>query len=269
MDGIKELLDAGKIGGVKQKNALPTKIFLLFKKGFAQVCDVVCLHIFAKARRNGCGGLGVVEQGNIRAVPGIDAGRETAKLRFQQPQQLAELLGLGLQLRQLRFQRAHGFGVDGSGKRLGLLRQLQAAVLRLRGHHPAGVGTVQVGEHCIQRKLPPVGIAFAFDLPAVSRAGKQVGQIDQIRRGIGRQRLCSTAQRGGVVVTHTVQNRGPVCAGQNTAQKLAALLPVAAALPTGTVHRFAGVVQQPAVGGLQGENVQNTISFTNCGRIAQ
>ena len=41
------------------------------------------------------------------------------------------------------------------------------------------------------------------------------------------------------------------------------------ALPTGTVHRFAGVVQQPAIGGLQGENVQNTISFTDCGRIAQ
>jgi len=28
-------------------------------------------------------------------------------------------------------------------------------------------------------------------------------------------------------------------------------------------------VQQPAIGGLQGENVQNTISFTDCGRIAQ
>ena len=95
-DGIKELLDARKIGGVKQKNALPAKIILLLKKRFTQVGDVVCLHIFAKARRNGCGGLGVVEQGNIRAVPGIDAGRETAKLRFQQPQQLAELLWLRL-----------------------------------------------------------------------------------------------------------------------------------------------------------------------------
>ena len=30
-------------------------------------------------------------------------------------------------------------GNDGSGKRLGLLRQFQAAVLRLRGHRPAGV----------------------------------------------------------------------------------------------------------------------------------
>ena len=95
-DGIKKLLDAGKICGVKQKNALPAKIVLLLKKRFTQVGDVVRLHIFAKARRNGCGGLGVVEQGNIRAVPGIDAGRETAKLCFQQPQQLAELFRLGL-----------------------------------------------------------------------------------------------------------------------------------------------------------------------------
>ena len=33
--------------------------------------------------------------------------------------------------------------------------------------------------------------------------------------------------------------------GQNAVQKLVALFTVAAALPTGTVHRFAGVVQQP------------------------
>ena len=52
-------------------------------------------------------------------------------------------------------------------------------------------------------------------------------------------------------------------------QKLVALFTVAAALPTGTVHRFSGVVQQPAIGGLQGENVQNTISFMGYGRIAQ
>ena len=45
VNGIKELLDAGKIGGVEQKNVLPAKIFLLLKKGFAQVGDVVCLHI--------------------------------------------------------------------------------------------------------------------------------------------------------------------------------------------------------------------------------
>ena len=269
MDGIKKLLDAGKISGIEQKSVLLAKILLLLKKCLAQVGDVVCLHIFADARRNGCGGLGVVEQRNIRAFAGKGAGRKTAELRFQQTQQRVDPLRLRLQIRQALAQLAHGICIDGSGKRLLLPWQLQAAVLRLRRHHPAGVRTVQVGEHRVQRKIPPEGTAFAFDLPAVCGGRKIICQINDIGRGIGRQRLCCTAQRGGVVVAHTVQRRCPVCTGQNAVQKLVALFTVAAALPTGTVHRFTGVVQQPAIGGLQGENVQNTISFTGCGRIAQ
>ena len=167
MDGIKELLDAGKISGIEQKNVLPAKILLLLKKRLAQVGDVVCLHIFADARRNGCGGLGVVKQGNIRAFAGKGAGRKTAELRFQQTQQRVDPLRLRLQIRQALAQLAHGICIDGSGKRLLLPWQLQTAVLRLRRHHPAGVGTVQVGEHRVQRKIPPEGTAFAFDLPAV------------------------------------------------------------------------------------------------------
>ena len=269
MDSIKELLDAREISGIEQKSVLLAKILLLLKKCFAQVGDVVCLHIFADARRNGCGGLGVVKQGNIRAFAGKGAGRKTAELRFQQTQQRVDPLRLRLQIRQALAQLAHGICIDGSGKRLLLPWQLQTAVLRLRRHHPAGVGTVQVGEHRVQRKIPPEGTAFAFDLPAVCGGRKIICQINDIGRGIGRQRLCCTAQRGGVVVAHTVQRRCPACTGQNAVQKLVALFTVAAALPTGTVHRFAGVVQQPAIGGLQGENVQNTISFTGRGRIAQ
>ena len=269
MDGIKKLLNAGKIGGIKQKNVFLTKILLLLKKRFAQIGDVVCLHIFADARRNGCGGLGVVKQRNIRAFAGKGAGRKTAELRFQQTQQRVDPLRLRLQIRQALLQLAYSICIDGSGKRLLLPWQLQAAVLRLRRHHPAGVGTVQVGEHRVQRKIPPEGTAFAFDLPAVCGGRKIICQINDIGRGIGWQRLCCTAQRGGVVVAHTVQRRCPACTGQNAVQKLVALFTVAAALPTGTVHRFTGVVQQPAIGGLQGENVQNTISFTGCGRIAQ
>ena len=269
MDSIKELLNAGKIGGIEQKNVLLTKILLLLKKRLAQVGDVVCLHIFADARRNGCGGLGVVEQRNIRAFAGKGAGRKTTELRFQQTQQRVDPLRLRLQIRQALAQLAHGICIDGSGKRLLLPWQLQAAVLWLRRHHPAGVRTVQVGEHRVQRKIPPEGTAFAFDLPAVCGGRKIICQINDIGRGIGWQRLCCTAQRGGVVVAHTVQRRCPACTGQNAVQKLVALFTVAAALPTGTVHRFAGVVQQSAIGGLQGENVQNTISFTDCRTIAQ
>ena len=147
MDSIKELLDAGKIGGIEQKNVLLAKILLLLKKRFAQVGDVVCLHIFADARRNGCGGLGVVKQRNIRAFAGKGAGRKTTELRFQQTQQRVDPLRLRLQIRQALAQLAHGICIDGSGKRLLLPWQLQAAVLRLRRHHPAGVRTVQVGEH--------------------------------------------------------------------------------------------------------------------------
>ena len=167
MDGIKELLDAGKISGIEQKNVLLAKIFLLLKKRLAQVGDAVCLHIFADACRNGCGGLGVVEQGNIRAFAGKGAGRKTTELRFQQTQQRVDPLRLRLQIRQALAQLAYGICIDGSGKRLLLPWQLQAAVLRLRRHHPAGVRTVQVGEHRVQRKIPPEGTAFAFDLPAV------------------------------------------------------------------------------------------------------
>ena len=269
MDGIKKLLDAGKISGIEQKNVFLTKILLLLEKRFAQVGDVVCLHIFADARRNGCGGLGVVKQRNIRAFAGKGAGRKTTELRFQQTQQRVDPLRLRLQIRQALAQLAHGICIDGSGKWLLLPWQLQAAVLRLRRHHPAGVGTIQVGEHRVQRKIPPEGTAFAFDLPAVCGGRKIICQINDIGRGIGWQSFCSTAQRGGVVVAHTVQRRCPACTGQNAVQKLVALFTVAAALPTGTVHRFAGVVQQPTIGGLQGENVQNTISFTGCGTIAQ
>lgn len=147
MDGIKKLLNAGKIGGIKQKNVFLTKILLLLKKRFAQIGDVVCLHIFADARRNGCGGLGVVKQRNIRAFAGKGAGRKTTELRFQQTQQRVDPLRLRLQIRQALAQLAHGICIDGSGKRLLLPWQLQAAVLRLRRHHPAGVRTVQVGEH--------------------------------------------------------------------------------------------------------------------------
>ena len=269
MDGIKKLLDAGKISGIEQKSVLLAKILLLLKKCLAQVGDVVCLHIFADTRRNGCGGLGVVKQRNIRAFAGKGAGRKTTELRFQQTQQRVDPLRLRLQIRQTLLQLAYNICIDGSGKRLLLPWQLQAAVLRLRRHHPAGVRTVQVGEYRVQRKIPPEGTAFAFDLPAVCGGRKIICQINDIGRGIGWQRLCCTAQRGGVVVAHTVQRRCPACTGQNAVQKLVALFTVAAALPTGTVHRFAGVVQQPAIGGLQGENVQNTISFTDCGRIAQ
>ena len=147
MDSIKELLDAGKISGIEQKGVLLAKILLLLKKRLAQVGDVVCLHIFADTRRNGCGGLGVIKQGNIRAFAGKGAGRKTTELRFQQTQQRVDPLRLRLQIRQALAQLAHGICIDGSGKRLLLPWQLQAAVLRLRRHHPAGVRTVQVGEH--------------------------------------------------------------------------------------------------------------------------
>ena len=167
MDGIKELLDAGKIGGIEQKNVLLAKILLLLKKRLAQVGDVVCLHIFADTSGDGCGGLGVIEQRNIRAFAGKGAGRKTAELRFQQTQQRVDPLRLRLKIRQALAQLAHGICIDGSGKRLLLPWQLQAAILRLGGHHPAGVRTVQVGEHRAKRKIPPEGTAFAFDLPAV------------------------------------------------------------------------------------------------------
>lgn len=99
MDGIKKLLDAGKISGIEQKSVLLAKILLLLKKCLAQVGDVVCLHIFTDARRNGCGGLGVVKQRNIRAFAGKGAGRKTAELRFQQTQQRVDPLRLRLQIR--------------------------------------------------------------------------------------------------------------------------------------------------------------------------
>ena len=116
MDSIKKLLDAGKIGGIEQKNVLLTKILLLLKKCLAQVGDVVCLHIFADARRNGCGGLGVVKQRNIRAFAGKGAGRKTAELRFQQTQQRVDPLRLRLQIRQTLLQLAYSICIDGSGK---------------------------------------------------------------------------------------------------------------------------------------------------------
>ena len=116
MDGIKELLDAGEIGGIEQKNVLLAKILLLLKKCLAQVGDVVCLHIFADARRNGCGGLGVVKQRNIRAFAGKGAGRKTAELRFQQTQQRVDPLRLRLQIRQTLLQLAYSICIDGSGK---------------------------------------------------------------------------------------------------------------------------------------------------------
>ena len=116
MDSIKELLDAGKISGIEQKDVLLAKILLLLKKCLAQVGDVVCLHIFADARRNGCGGLGVVKQRNIRAFAGKGAGRKTAELRFQQTQQRVDPLRLRLQIRQTLLQLAYSICIDGSGK---------------------------------------------------------------------------------------------------------------------------------------------------------
>ena len=116
MDSIKKLLDAGKISGIEQKSVLLAKILLLLKKCLAQVSDVVCLHIFADARRNGCGGLGVVKQRNIRAFAGKGAGRKTAELRFQQTQQRVDPLRLRLQIRQTLLQLAYSICIDGSGK---------------------------------------------------------------------------------------------------------------------------------------------------------
>ena len=69
------------------------------------------------------------------------------------------------------------------------------------------------------------------------------------------------AQFFGVVVAHAVQNGRPVRPGQHTLQKLVPLCAVAAALAACTVHDFAGIVQQPAKGGLQGKKIQTIISF--------
>ena len=112
-------------------------------------------------------------------------------------------------------------------------------------HHPAGVRAVQVGEYRIQRKIPPEGTAFAFDLPAVCRGGKGVGQINDVGRGVLGQCVLHAFQLGCMVIAYTIQNGFPVCAGQDLMQELIALCAVAATLPARTVHGFTGSCSSP------------------------
>lgn len=261
VDRIEELLDAGKICRVEQKSVLFAESRFLLEQCPAQVCDAVCLHIPADACRHGRRSPGVVVKGNIGAFAVADAGREPAELRFQKAQQRVDRFGLRLQLRQILLQSAHGIAVSRGRQRMLLLRQAQFAVLRLRRHRPAGMRTVQVGEHRVQRQIPPGRGALAFDLLPVIRCREAVGQIHDPCGRIRRQVALCAAQLGGVVIVHAVEHGAPARPGEHTVQKLIPLRTVAAALPFCTVHGLADIMQQPAKGGLQGKKVQNTISF--------
>ena len=118
-----------------------------------------------------------------------------------------------------------------------------------------------MGEHRIQRQIPPEGCTLALNLAPVSGSRNIIRQIDDVRRGIRRQGALCAAQLGSVVIAHAVQNGIPVCPGEDPVQELIPLRTVAAALPARTVHCLACIVQQPAEGDLQGKKLQDTISF--------
>ena len=180
---VEKLLNAGEICGVKKKNVQLAEVCFLLKQRPAQVRDAVCLHIAADAGGHGRRCFGVIVEGDVRAFAGAGAGGEPAELGFQQPQQRVDPFGLRQQFRQALLQFLHCAAIKRGRKRLQLLRQAQLGVLWLRGHYPAGMGSPQVGEHRIQRQIPPELGTLALDLPPVGRCREVVGQVHDPGRG--------------------------------------------------------------------------------------